>query len=672
MRKTLLIIFVVLIFCLPLFVLAALELEQTYPEVPGAPSVQTITTKTSIPKLIKYYSTWAIVLAILLVIISLIIGGLQYLSSTGKAEAMSQAKSRILKSFLGLAILVSSYLILNIVNPQVKILQIKKVPVSSGIVLLTKDALEGNVDKEGLCKEKAGGGFEKSGCLNPEGPNLKELIEMGEARYLPGDVPSLTEHDQLDILTAVHWDNANKPDKANFEDFSVYAVGFWGETAQNMKVIFYAEKNFQGTAKEYTYDGLLDDKGEVDQNRKSEPCGDDPEVRTITMEPDFTDEGEVVFIDPGPPTARKDYPEGWPPTPGIIHPPLSVKMEGIGAGVYLYAKESQAYFIGPDADFSFKDFDDKAEEIEIKNKKIVKKKVDTQIVPEVVEKHDYLAILHDDAQFKGNLRIFFEEREWRAMPKIYTIKEFTAKQGKDVVDLNKLRKPGKGFWSPSITGGTDYFKGAYLLDGKTYTVGNVPLTGDKVLVNELDQYGKANGPSSIQVFELAERPSVCEEVRLCSQTYLQGYCLSYTNLGTLKKGLYQAFNLPMPWYMPVTIPNIIFGNVKTEEGEHEIKTYDEAGFGNNIRSMFIDGECLVVLFQNPVKDFEKCVTEDLTKCWANDSPGERSEVFISPGRLTVDDLSKGHPIGSCFTGPDKLGLGEVQSCASGIVVFPIK
>ena len=125
------IIIFILFFLITGFVFAPLvfaqekSLEVDYPTVPGAtpPSAQT-----SLPGYVKYVFTFIIVASGIIGLIVLIIGGIRYSTSTGQPEKLKQAKSQILSAFWGIIILLGSYIILSIINPQLTILDIGKMP----------------------------------------------------------------------------------------------------------------------------------------------------------------------------------------------------------------------------------------------------------------------------------------------------------------------------------------------------------------------------------------------------------------------------------------------------------------------------------------------------------------------------------------------------------------
>jgi len=97
----------------PSSVFAQKSLELTYP---GKNAPKTVATTLS--DYVTYIFNFLIRIAGLIVFGSLIYGGIRYLTSTGSPSAIADAKDQILSAFLGLIILLSSYLILHTLNPQ--------------------------------------------------------------------------------------------------------------------------------------------------------------------------------------------------------------------------------------------------------------------------------------------------------------------------------------------------------------------------------------------------------------------------------------------------------------------------------------------------------------------------------------------------------------------------
>jgi len=100
-------------------------LEIEYPEAFGeAPR----TVETSLPEYVKYIFNFSIMIAGLVAFGALVAGGIRYLTSAGAPAVMADAKDQILAAFLGLIILLCSYLILVTINPQLRIIKITKAP----------------------------------------------------------------------------------------------------------------------------------------------------------------------------------------------------------------------------------------------------------------------------------------------------------------------------------------------------------------------------------------------------------------------------------------------------------------------------------------------------------------------------------------------------------------
>jgi hypothetical protein len=113
-RKTKLIISITLIGLLAAVSSALAATRTPWPDTPTGYSFP----DEGIPELIRYFYEWAIALGGLLVFVALLIAGFQYMSSTGNPAMMQEAKDRIKSAFIGLALLLGSWLILNTVNPQ--------------------------------------------------------------------------------------------------------------------------------------------------------------------------------------------------------------------------------------------------------------------------------------------------------------------------------------------------------------------------------------------------------------------------------------------------------------------------------------------------------------------------------------------------------------------------
>lgn len=128
-KKTILFAFLFFIFITLLLpaieILAQKELETTYPEVGGI-KIETI--ETPITKYVKYIFNFAIAFVGLIAFGVLVWSGIQYFTSAGKADVIKAAKSRFKATFLGILILLFSYLILITINPQLVIFHLPGLP----------------------------------------------------------------------------------------------------------------------------------------------------------------------------------------------------------------------------------------------------------------------------------------------------------------------------------------------------------------------------------------------------------------------------------------------------------------------------------------------------------------------------------------------------------------
>ena len=99
--------------------LAQRPLEVTYPDGEAPRTVET-----GLPEYVKYIFNFSIMIAGLVAFGALVAGGIRYLTSAGAPAVMADAKDQILAAFLGLIILLCSYLILVTINPQLTIFRV--------------------------------------------------------------------------------------------------------------------------------------------------------------------------------------------------------------------------------------------------------------------------------------------------------------------------------------------------------------------------------------------------------------------------------------------------------------------------------------------------------------------------------------------------------------------
>lgn len=101
------------------------ELEVKYPAVEG---VKPETINFPLAEYVKYIFNFVIATAGLIALLVLIWSGVQYLTSAGKPDVLTSAKSRIKSALFGILLLLFSYLILITINPQLIIFQFPGLP----------------------------------------------------------------------------------------------------------------------------------------------------------------------------------------------------------------------------------------------------------------------------------------------------------------------------------------------------------------------------------------------------------------------------------------------------------------------------------------------------------------------------------------------------------------
>ncbi len=129
MKKSLPKIFIFLLF-IPLFLFAGIAVAENgdeeggpfekgtlYVEWPESPAGTAITEDSELQHLVKYLYEWGIAIGILAAFGSLVFAGFQYTSSAGNPTLRNEAMGRIQSAGIGLVLLLSSFLILETINP---------------------------------------------------------------------------------------------------------------------------------------------------------------------------------------------------------------------------------------------------------------------------------------------------------------------------------------------------------------------------------------------------------------------------------------------------------------------------------------------------------------------------------------------------------------------------
>ncbi|MBM3251034.1 MAG: hypothetical protein FJZ07_02260, partial [Candidatus Nealsonbacteria bacterium] len=158
----------------------AQELEIEYPEAGG---IKPEAIKTGLPEYVKYIFNYAIIISGLIAFGALVWAGMLYLSSTGDPSKIKEARERILSAVVGLVILLSSYLILVTVNPELVIFNLSLLPlitapevkppppmvITEGASLIVEEIPVGQMAEKGIWEEEEEARIEEEGEAKKEG-----------------------------------------------------------------------------------------------------------------------------------------------------------------------------------------------------------------------------------------------------------------------------------------------------------------------------------------------------------------------------------------------------------------------------------------------------------------------------------------------------------------------
>lgn len=690
--------------------------QQTYPGIGGTDLVGGSASQ-SIPTLTKFLFNLAVWICILAAILTLILGGIQYITASGDVGKMTAAKGRIYNSLLGLAILVGAYFVLQKMNPDLVIPKITYVPLQQGVILFTEDGYKEIVKAS-------------------DDSIINDLIQSNNAFRINYDLPDLTK----EFGELVVYPN----DDLNFENFELYAIGFWGSRESQSIVAFYPQKNYSTTyaTNPTKYISAI---GEVDKDGKPLTTPFDPrpsfsnanikgmqyievfnqsagakgyeapveyfDITKYDPKTDKTKPNQILIYSDQRRAELAKIPSPLKTSTDQKHPPMSLKITRNGPGVYLAdASGNERYFDASARNFKEPSisFDQQAKTIKIVNdipeRKYTGSDGKEQIIP--AEFHDFLAILHRGDNFSGMLRIYFQARKYnKTIPLTSPNEDYGEKaeekripiynllDGRPVTEatwdqyLNDYNSKYKEFLASLLTkdnlikdGLFYYFDNYYFGNLPTLPKGALGLPRERKLDDTIvlnpdsngktgqlgspdfqDIYGlidKNRSISSLQIFELADDQKVCEEVMVCTEKQGRGYCLAYEAIGTSKTDENNIIYLPMPVYVPVNLPNGLADSLGGDgwpifTGPNNAKK--TVGFRLNVKSIIIKGRCAVVLFDHGV-----------VGNGALFAPGSHSEVFTSSDYDLEDN-----EIGLCGS----VGLLNRQigrECASAIAVYPIK
>ena len=125
MKKYLILIILTVFLIFPSISLA---LELDYPEIGPEGQKIKIELGMDLNELIAWFYYFIVGISGLAAFIMLVWGGFQWLTSVGSPAKISDAKERITSAFLGLMIILASFLILKVINPDLITLKLPGLP----------------------------------------------------------------------------------------------------------------------------------------------------------------------------------------------------------------------------------------------------------------------------------------------------------------------------------------------------------------------------------------------------------------------------------------------------------------------------------------------------------------------------------------------------------------
>jgi len=117
--KKILLTIISLCLLLPSVSLAAISLNLNYPSFGGFD----LNTNQNLDQIVAWFYYFIVGISGFAAFIMLVWGGFQYLTSAGNPTQISDAKDRMQKALLGLLLILASWLILQVINPDLTILK---------------------------------------------------------------------------------------------------------------------------------------------------------------------------------------------------------------------------------------------------------------------------------------------------------------------------------------------------------------------------------------------------------------------------------------------------------------------------------------------------------------------------------------------------------------------
>ena len=157
MKNIFLITFLLFIICAPGIVAAQVQLETGLPNIPN----NQLPAGTELPSYIKYLFIFGLGAITILALAQMMSGGIQYILAAGNIAKHEEAKDTIQQALLGLGLLLTSYLLLRTINPDLVNL---KNPTLTPVQFRGDDCVEWSAEGLQACVDQGGSSFEE--CKN--------------------------------------------------------------------------------------------------------------------------------------------------------------------------------------------------------------------------------------------------------------------------------------------------------------------------------------------------------------------------------------------------------------------------------------------------------------------------------------------------------------------------
>ena len=97
----------------------AIDAQIDWPEIGGIVIEKNMKLEATLPQLVQYFFNFAIAIGGIAAFAMLVLGGFRFLTSAGNPTSQKDAKDIITSAVIGLLLLLSSYLLLQVINPDI-------------------------------------------------------------------------------------------------------------------------------------------------------------------------------------------------------------------------------------------------------------------------------------------------------------------------------------------------------------------------------------------------------------------------------------------------------------------------------------------------------------------------------------------------------------------------